>query len=118
MIYNVVMSREIRTKATTKKQDKQQNTTKSAFTAAELKACREKLGRDMAEMAFELNTPLRTYQDWEYGKSRIPGICEITVGLLLEKDRWATERALQAAIDSYDRYLAGKEARHEEIAQY
>jgi DNA-binding transcriptional regulator YiaG len=58
------------------------------LTAAELRAARIRLGLNMAEMATQLRTPYRTYQEWENGGRRIPGICTIAVELLEKKDRW------------------------------
>ena len=52
-----------------------------------LKEARQKLGLNMTEMAGTLRTPYRTYQDWERGERRIPGICEAVVALLLKCDR-------------------------------
>ena len=49
----------------------------------ELKDARHKLGLNMKEMAGILLTPYRTYQDWELGNRRIPGICSAIVLLLL-----------------------------------
>jgi len=58
------------------------------MTPAELKDARQKLGLNMAEMAKSLRTPYRTYQEWETGGRRIPGVCAVAVELLLKKDRW------------------------------
>ncbi|MHC1696885.1 MAG: helix-turn-helix domain-containing protein [Geobacteraceae bacterium] len=62
------------------------------MTAEELKTARAKLGLNMTEMAQVLKTPYRTYQDWESGERRVPGICDCAVELLLAKDRWVMER--------------------------
>ena len=56
------------------------------MTAVNLETARLALGMNKAEMASRLRTPYRTYQDWEAGRRRIPGICQIAVELLLEKD--------------------------------
>lgn len=50
----------------------------------ELKEARQSLGLNMTEMAGILRTPYRTYQDWERGERRIPGICAAIVALLLK----------------------------------
>lgn len=62
------------------------------LTPEELKAARYKLGLTKTEMARVLKTPYRTYQDWEHGKRRIPGICDCAVELLIMKYRWTMER--------------------------
>ncbi len=49
----------------------------------ELKKAREKLGLSIKEMSELLETPYRTYQDWELGNRRIPGICEVAISCLL-----------------------------------
>jgi DNA-binding transcriptional regulator YiaG len=67
----------------------------------ELTAARAKLGLNMAEMAMVLKTPYRTYQDWETGKRRIPGICACAVELLLVKDRWTMDR-IKTKLDNLD----------------
>lgn len=52
-----------------------------------LKSHRRTLGLNQTEMARRLQTPYRTYQDWERGSRRIPGVCIVAVELLLERDR-------------------------------
>ncbi len=54
----------------------------------ELAAARRSLGLNRAEMALQLATPYRSYQDWELGHRRIPGIVRVAVELLQHKDRW------------------------------
>ena len=49
------------------------------MTLQELKEKRQKLGLTQAELARQLNTPFRTYQDWELGNRRIPGILTIAL---------------------------------------
>ena len=71
------------------------------MTPAELTAARERMGLNMSQMAKQLKTKYRTYQDWEYGRRRIPGIVEAAVELLLQKDAWLmrrTEERLSKAI--------------------
>ncbi len=53
------------------------------MTAKELKKIRERLGLSIRQMSEILDTPYRTYQDWELGNRRIPGICEVAVRCLL-----------------------------------
>jgi DNA-binding transcriptional regulator YiaG len=65
------------------------------MTPAQLKTARRKLGMNMAEMATTLRTPYRTYQDWERGDRRIPGICQVAVELLQKRDQWV----MQAIVD-------------------
>ena len=52
----------------------------------QLKAAQDKLGFKPIDMVKALKTSRRTYQDWLSGRRRIPGICEVAVGLLLERD--------------------------------
>ncbi len=49
---------------------------------AELKQARQLLGLNIKQMAEALQTPYRTYQDWEHGKRRIPGIAEVAIKAL------------------------------------
>lgn len=58
------------------------------MTANELKTARLALGLNRAELARQLDTPYRTYQDWEAGISPVPGVAGVAVGLLQERDRW------------------------------
>ena len=53
------------------------------MTPEELREIREKLGFSKKEMSEILDTPYRTYQDWELGNRRIPGICQVAVHCLL-----------------------------------
>jgi hypothetical protein len=46
-----------------------------------------------------LQTPLRTYQDWESGRGRIPGIIAVTLGLLLERDERITAEIIDRMRD-------------------
>lgn len=45
----------------------------------ELKEIRKQLGYTQREMWTLLNTPYRTYQEWEAGRNRIPGIVSATL---------------------------------------
>ena len=54
------------------------------MTKNQLIEARQTLGLNITEMAAILLTPYRTYQDWEGGRRRIPGICEAAVTLLLK----------------------------------
>lgn len=64
---------------------------KTEMTPAELAASRKKLGLNQTEISKSIKTPYRTYQDWEAGQRRIPGVCEVAVELLLVKDRWVMQ---------------------------
>jgi DNA-binding transcriptional regulator YiaG len=55
-----------------------------------LKNTRKSWGYSQPLLARLLQTPLRTYQDWESGRGRIPGIMAVTLGLLLERDQRIT----------------------------
>ena len=63
---------------------------KNAMTSEELKAARVTLRMSQRELATQLRTPLRTYEDWEAGRRRIPGICQYAVELTLQRDKWQT----------------------------
>jgi len=54
------------------------------MTPGELRQRRRDLGLTQAEMARRLNTPRRTYQNWEEGARRIPGIVEAALRCLAE----------------------------------
>lgn len=50
------------------------------MTADELKAWQARLGLTIPAAAKLLNdTPVRTYQDWIYGKNKIPNILELAL---------------------------------------
>ena len=57
------------------------------MTPDELKQIRKSLGFSIKEMSEVLETPYRTYQDWELGNRRIPGVCEVAVSCLLRSKR-------------------------------
>ena len=67
------------------------------MTPEEFKEARHALGLKQTELAVALETPYRTVQDWERGRNRIPGVAAVALRLLLERDRWATERAVTVA---------------------
>lgn len=52
------------------------------MTNTKLKAARKQLNLTQAEMAKKLNTPPRTYQDWELGRTKLPGLLSVTLELL------------------------------------
>jgi hypothetical protein len=62
------------------------------MTADQLRAAQRKLGCKPSDMMQVLKTPRRTYQDWLSGRRPIPGIAEVAVTLLLEKDTRFMER--------------------------
>jgi DNA-binding transcriptional regulator YiaG len=51
----------------------------------ELKEIRKRLGFTVDRMAFQMNTPRKTYENWEYGRARIPGIVEIFLQIYAKK---------------------------------
>ena len=57
------------------------------MTPDELKNIRKSLGFSIKEMSEILETPYRTYQDWELGNRRIPGICEVALYCLLRSKK-------------------------------
>jgi DNA-binding transcriptional regulator YiaG len=48
-----------------------------AVTADELKDWRHRMGWTQEEAAFWLNTSVRTYQSWEQGRHRTPGMIDV-----------------------------------------
>lgn len=72
--------------------------------AATLKSARLALGMNQAAMAKLLDTPYRTYQDWEADKARIPGVVGVAVRLLQERERWV----MRSIIDKIDADLASR----------
>jgi DNA-binding transcriptional regulator YiaG len=57
------------------------------MTLAQLVEIRDLLGLTQEEMAGQMETAISTYQDWEHGRSRIPGAAAVCARLLLQKDR-------------------------------
>lgn len=57
------------------------------MTARELKEARLRLGLTQHEMAEAMNTPFRTYQDWEGARRRVPGIIDVVVPCLERSQR-------------------------------
>jgi putative transcriptional regulator len=53
------------------------------MTNHELRAARKQLNLTVKEMANKLNTPVRTYEGWEQGRT-MPGIVEVTIKIILE----------------------------------
>ncbi|WP_198243542.1 helix-turn-helix domain-containing protein [methane-oxidizing endosymbiont of Gigantopelta aegis] len=51
-----------------------------------LKEARKELGLTASEMAEKLNTPFRTYQNWEY-RGNFPGVVGSAVELMQENKR-------------------------------
>ena len=73
------------------------------MTPAALKTSRRELGLNMVEMAKQLRTPYRTYQDWEHGNRRIPGVCAVAVELLIKRDRWVMQAIIEKIRGQYER---------------
>ena len=53
------------------------------MTPQELKQARQKLGLSQQKMADLIGTKLRTWQDWEYGVTSVPGPVSALFRLLL-----------------------------------
>lgn len=49
------------------------------MTSQELRAIRKLLGLNRVAMAQALHTPYKTYEKWETGVSRIPGVVEVAI---------------------------------------
>jgi DNA-binding transcriptional regulator YiaG len=52
------------------------------MTKKELKAARKRLNVTAKEMAEKLNTSSRTYENWEVGRTKIPGIVFVAIKFL------------------------------------
>ena len=76
-----------------------------------LKKIREGLGLTQREMSSLLDTPFRTYQDWELGNRRIPGICEVAIDCLLRcKSAFKARRKKDKKIEKIKEvYIMGRE---------
>lgn len=57
-----------------------------------IEAGRRALKVSIADLARMLRSPYRTVQDWCSGARPYPGVAEVAVGLLVEKDRRVMER--------------------------
>lgn len=55
------------------------------MTSDQLREARKTAGFSMKQAAEYSNTPYRTWQDWEGGKRRVPGIAEAWLLLFTEK---------------------------------
>jgi hypothetical protein len=73
------------------------------MTASELREASVKLGHDnLKQTAAVLGVKYRTFQDWIGSKSSVPDLCAVAVRLMLEKDKWATDKAVGTAVSGYD----------------
>jgi DNA-binding transcriptional regulator YiaG len=57
------------------------------MTGEELRAARRLAGLTMKQAAELSHTPYRTWQDWETGKRRVPGIAEAWLDLYANQHR-------------------------------
>ncbi len=57
--------------------------------ADQLRELRKSTGLSMKQAAEYSNTPYRTWQDWEGGKRRVPGIAEAWLRLWAERNTGA-----------------------------
>ena len=55
------------------------------MTPEQLREARSNLGLTQKQMAAALATPFRTYQDWENGVARIPGMCAVALQCIGKK---------------------------------
>ena len=83
------------------------------MTPEKLKYFRKKYSLSQAQISEFLHTPMRTYQDWEYGEVRIPGIVDVAIKaievVLLDQGRAAkitadTQEALDIWVSSSTRH--------------
>ena len=77
-----------------------QSVTGDRMTAAELKEARQRLGFGQSDLARALRVPLRTLQDWEADRRKIPGIAQVAVALYAERDRWVMKSIVDSAVDA------------------
>ena len=69
------------------------------MTGAELRALRESVRLTRADCCAETGTPYRTWEDWEAGRAKTPGLAEAWLRLrIMTFDR---------AFDAYKQELAG-----------
>lgn len=59
------------------------------MTATELREARKAAGLSMKQAAELSNTPYRTWQDWEGGKRRVPGIAGAWLALYAKQSTGA-----------------------------
>ncbi len=71
------------------------------MTKEQLENTRIACGLNQSEMARQMETPLRTYQDWEAGRRRIPGVAGVAARLICERDEWVTKYAVEKACAGY-----------------
>jgi len=67
------------------------------MTPEQLKTIRKTWNYSQPEFSELLGTKLRTYQDWESGKGRVPSIISLTLVLLRERDQRITRAILDSA---------------------
>ena len=60
------------------------------MTPNELKRIRKDLGLTQKKMAEFIETPYRTYQDWELGTNKIPGVVAIALKCLKKENKKET----------------------------
>lgn len=71
--------------------------------AKELLNLRHRLCLTQGAMAEKLQTPLSTYQDWEYGVTKeIPGVVEVACRVLTIEDRIAMTSVVSSIMDRLD----------------
>lgn len=61
------------------------------MTSLELREARKSLGLSQQKMAAVIKTTRRTWQDWEYGVTQVPGPVECLIILLLRYKTAVTE---------------------------
>ena len=77
------------------------------MTREELKESRLRMGLSQKAMAEALNTPYRTYQDWELGNRRIPGIVDVAIkqiggNKMTKFNVYTDDRSFQTEIEATD----------------
>ena len=57
------------------------------MTKEDLKTARQRLNLTAKAMAEKLNTPKRTYENWELGRTKIPGVVFAAIGFMEKLER-------------------------------
>jgi len=58
--------------------------------STEIKNIREKMNLSGKDMAIKLDTSKRTYENWELGRTKVPGVALVACKLLLKESETDT----------------------------
>lgn len=73
------------------------------MTPEKLKSERLSLRLERSEMAEMLETPASTYNDWESGRSAIPGIVNVAIRVIKQEDRPKMASVVAKILDRIER---------------